>query len=458
MLALFEQALTPESFCELRFLLHLGWQFQQDADVTELTVHGGRPLALPTLPAAQAAGYLRIKLPIGFDIEGARRFEPSVALLADGGASRCAYKHKIVVATRQAAERLQAMTKAGRYVFPHLIEIWDSPWFRMRFPTDEWVVKRDAETNKVRSYAANRSAAEAMRAFLERGANAECYVGQSICCYTQQYMLYGHEWFDEAWAPLDLWVGQPRHIKDSPLGRYTRSDPAYRWRVLLLDRDAQRADPALGLAKFGPGAFAGVSGIVMNQVPGVTSNENFVIVSASQRAVDQLVAGGGLASFLRPAQEAWRHMNASKGIFKSRRSKQVAARRIDQIYSTPIFKEIQVYVHPYGIVDFASLFKKKMQVADTPTRVVIYQYGREDFCYQRYRASFKQRCLRARGIPGTIQPASTTDTRPGAMRGPYIPGQTQPTVRSSPALPAAPVAGRCPPRPPPPSVVPASTR
>ena len=97
-----------------------------------------------------------------------------------------------------------------------------------------------------------------------------------------------------------------------------------------------------------------------------------------------------------------------------------------------------------------------MQVADTPTRVVIYQYGREDFCFQRYRAAFKQRCLRERGLPGTVVPASTEDTRPGAMLGPYVPGLTRPGPRRVPV--AAPVARRCPPRPPPPSAVPASTR
>jgi len=440
MLALFEQALTPEQYCELRFLLHLGWRFQQDLKVEKLTVFGGRPCAKPTLAEVQAAGFLLIKLPVGFDLEGARAFGRSVGLLADSGANRCAYKHKIAVATRRATERLRALTDSGRYVFPHLLEIWESPWFRLNFPVDEWV-KQD------KVWVGNRSAADAMKAFLERGATAECYVGQALCCYTQQYELYGHDWFDRVWHPKDIWVGQPRHIKDSPVGRYTRSEIPYRWRALLLDREAQRRDPALGLAVFGPLAFVGLSGIVLNQVPGVQSNENFVIVSATQRAVDQMVAGGGLRVFVPPAIEAWKLMNGTKGIFKSRRSRRRAQRRIDEIFSTPIFKEIKVYGHPYGVVDFAYLFKKKMQVADTPTRVVIYTYGREEFCFQRYRAAFKQRCLEELGYSGTVQPASVLDPSLDAMRGPYLPGQ--------------PVVGRgapVPPPPPPGAVVPASSR
>lgn len=440
MLALFEQALTPEKYCELRFLLHLGWRFKQDLSVEELTVFGGKPCAKPTLAEAQAAGFLLIKLPVGFDLEGARAFGRSVGLLADSGANRGAYKHKIAVATRRAAERLQALSDSGRYVFPHLLEIWESPWFRLNFPVDEWV-KQD------KAWVGNRSAADAMRAFLERGATAECYVGQALCCFAQQYELYGHDWFDRVWHPKDIWVGQPRHIKESPVGRYTRTDVPYRWRALLLDREAQRRDPALGLAAFGPVAFAGASGIVMNQVPGVQSNENFVIVSASQRAVDQIVAGGGLQVFIPPANEAWKQMNDAKGIFKSRRGRRRARRRIDEIFSTPIFKEIKVYVHPYGVVDFACLFKKKMQVADTPTRVVIYTYGREEFCFQRYRAAFKQRCLEELGHSGTVQPASVTDPSLDAMRGPYLPGR--PVVRRGAPAPPPPPSG---------AVVPTSSR
>ena len=70
-----------------------------------------------------------------------------------------------------------------------------------------------------------------------------------------------------------------------------------------------------------------------------------------------------------------------------------------------MFKEFKVYVHPYGVVDLAHVFRKKMPQAETPLEMIIYRHGREDFLYQRYRRAWCERRLAEGGSAIRVDPA-----------------------------------------------------
>jgi hypothetical protein len=219
----------------------------------------------------------------------------------------------------------------------------------------------------------------------------ECYAAQWVAIFATQYELYGPEWFDEVFAPEELVLGRPPEIREFPIGSRTKVEIQHPWRALVIPEAQRRYDPALVLAQYGPRAFTGVTGIVLNQDPETYSNENVMIVSASQAVLDQLRRGGGLCVIAQRAKEAWQHYRRSTGWFTAHGIKAPAQAALERVFSEPVFSELIVYGHPYGVVPLRVIVEKKMAETRSPVYLQLYLNGVEDFLYQRYREAWKRR-------------------------------------------------------------------
>ena len=65
--------------------------------------------------------------------------------------------------------------------------------------------------------------------------------------------------------------------------------------------------------------------------------------------------------------------------------------RVDAILREPVFRDVRVYIHPYGVVTLAEM-TDKLRVRDrTAVRLIVYDEAREDTFFQRYRQAWKSR-------------------------------------------------------------------
>lgn len=386
---LLDRVLTRDQRVELRYLLHLGWRFERDPGVQQVVVDGGHPGRHATLAQAQAAGALRVRVPTSFGESEARAFGPRLAAIADGIPSRLAYQHKLAPALRRAVDRFNAIEATGRYQFPKLFELINSPFWGVRLPESAW-------TNVDGVYVAYGSSARALESIWTRGGVAECYTGQWLAMFGAQYELYGPRWFEQVFPPNHLQIGKPSAIKPSPIGRATAGAGPYDYRNLVIPPADQRKDAWLTLAPHGPMAYIGIVGVMRNSVQeGAGMNENWILTSITPAAVKQIQDWGGFHGLKRKATEVWTHLNASIGGPLRRFTEPTgeAKAAIDAILAEPAFAETEVYVHPYGIVNLAWLVRDKFAEDDTPPVFTIYRYGRESMLYRRYRRAWKLRCL-----------------------------------------------------------------
>lgn len=382
-----DAALGAEERAELRFLLHLGWRVLRVPGGDMLRVERGNPWAQPNLQAAQAAGDLRILLPEPATSEQLRQLASGLDGIADSIPSRAAWKFRLETAVRSATRKLAAAVDDGHYSFPEIFGI-GLPFFTMKPPGFEW--KRAGSV-----VMAQGSASAAVEAFYERQSVMECYAGQWMAIFATQYELYGAEWFDEVFRPEELVLGRPEDIKRHPIGAFSRHDVHHEWRGLVVPPEWAGQDPAFVLTRFGPRGFTGITGILLNQDPDVYSNENFMIVSISDRAVELIREAGGIHAVAIAAKEVWRQDDLASGWFKPARVKEPARAERERLLSGPLFSEIVVYCHPYGVVPLRVIVEKKLSENPSPIYLMLYMHGVEDALYQRYRHAWKRR-----NVPG----------------------------------------------------------
>jgi hypothetical protein len=368
---------------ELRFLDHLGWRVVRDPAATGVEIRRGNPWARRDRADLRAARDLEIALPAAFTAAHVQDLGRRLALIADGLPSRAAYKILLEPAVVAATKKLDAAERAGRYLFPEILGI-GIPIFTMNPPRPEWV--RESRVCRARA-----SPSAAIEAFYERGSVMECYAAQWIAIFATQYELYGPEWFDEAFESEELVLGRPPDIREFPIGSRTKVEIQHPWRALVIPEAQRRYDASLVLAQYGPRAFTGVTGIVLNQDPETYSNENVMIVSASPAVLEQLRRGGGLCVIAQRSKEAWVQYRRSTGWFTSHAIKAPAKAALESVLSEPVFSELMVYGHPYGVVPLRVIVEKKMAETRSPVYLQLYLNGVEDFLYQRYREAWKRR-------------------------------------------------------------------
>ncbi len=405
--------LTPEETCSLAFLEHIGWRVTTGAPGSGIDVIGGRPGERESIEAAQRAGDLRIVVAPDTPAATLRALAVRLGALANTLHSRLAFQHRVAGAVARATRKLDANIQEGNLTFPKLL-VFDSPWFRMIPPTPEWSRGDDY-------CVAVASPAEAVRAFYTDRAVYECYVGQWVALYAKWYEVFGDDAFNEAFRPEELMLGRPLDMRTTPLGRFLGDELSPRWRAMVIGPKDYGVDPGLAMARMGPVAFAGATGVTENVEDGLTTNDNMMIVSVSPAACRTLRENGGLDYVRRENERIWRiHAEGKRGIIRG--SSGIEARdAVTAILDQPVYSEIMLFVHPYGIVPLARMVKERLGTTHRPVKVRIYRNGVDDAFYQRYRAWFQRRCLTGNDVvevPTTMSTGQEIRTPPPGSSGP----------------------------------------
>jgi hypothetical protein len=377
--------LELEEQAEVAFLEHLGWRFERDPRVGAVTVAEGMPCQREDLRAAHASGDLVVRMPAGLlDADVRAQLRALLPLLADGRGSRCAWQLRVHPAVAAATAKLSGAQERGCYGFPKIL-IVNSPWFTFRGPQPEWIPQGPLSMPEG-------SPARAIEAVYARGGTAECFCGQLLAVYATQYELYGAEAFDRAFRAEDLSLGVPGEMDKTALGESMRFDHDYPWEALIVQPTVEKEDLGVILARYGPKAFSGLSGIVMDQTWDPRSNQNLVIVSVSRRANQILLERGGLGYVAKRCRDASERIRAMP-LYASPAVRRLVRQDVDRIFAEPIFSEIQVYVHPFGVVPLGEIVRDETEENAHPVFLYVYMFGREDHYFQRYRSSFKDRWL-----------------------------------------------------------------
>jgi hypothetical protein len=383
-LARLDATLSPDDRATVRFLEHLGWRFVPDASVREVVAHGGAPCRRKDLDEARAAGDLVIRIPASAPLDAAR-LGARLREIADGTSSRCAYQLRLAPAVREATRKLAEAEDRGDLSFPKLLGI-TSPWWRFEPPMPEWASRENL-------WEANGSPAGAIEAVYSKPGLAECYSAQWIAVFAAQYELYGKEFFDAAFKPEEVAVGPPDDVlTKTTFGKVSKDMVAYaRWALLIGPEDAQ-VDATISLARHGPAAFVGLTGIVRDARGGERANQNFVVVSVSPRVSDSLV-GCGTPTFYEASCAATEHLGTRLGRLASASVRRQQRDRLKAYLEQPLFSEFIVYVHPFGVVPLGEVVLSEMEKIEGPVHVMLYLHGREDAFFQRYRQAWRARWL-----------------------------------------------------------------
>ena len=247
------------------FLEHQGWRLVPSTEVDTVTVQGGFPCQRRTLEEAHEAGDLQILVPPTSTDDDLRAMGKRLPALVDSRPSRGAHQLRTIPATVAATRKLTENTDRGWYIFPQVF-MFDSLWFKMIPPEPEWLWDKWLCVGQAKP-------SDAMSSFYDRKCTAECYVGQWVALYTIQYEIFGEPLFDEAFQPEEFTFGRPGNQRKSPIGKYVTAEYSQGWRVMLVPPDQWQADMGLTLARLGPTAFVGASGVVENVMEGMDTQE-----------------------------------------------------------------------------------------------------------------------------------------------------------------------------------------
>jgi len=407
--ARFDALLTPEQRAELAFLEHEGWRIVPDAKVPSITIQGGRPCDREDLAAAHAAGDLQILVPPSAGDDDIRTLGERLPALADSIPTRCAHQLRLAPAVAAATRKLSENTERGWYIFPQMF-MFDSLTFKMLPPEPEWVWDKWLCVAKA-------APSDAISSFYDRRVTAECYVGQWIALYAIQYEVFGEPLFDEAFRPEEFTLGRPGDQSEGPIGKYVLGDHSQGWRVMLIPPSEWRGDMGLTLARHGPQAFVGASGVVENVQEDLDTNDNMVIVSVSRRANQLMLDNGGFAYLQKLTERIWEIHRTGRRGYTPGASGGEAPKLIAKELEDPIFSEIMVYVHPYGVVPLGEVVEKRIGHTHRPMKVRLYDNGVADFFYRRYHDAIVRRVLAGEPIPpATVREPNIYDRPPPLVK------------------------------------------
>jgi hypothetical protein len=369
----FEKGLSREQVATVRFLEHVGIRFVEDAAATEVVPpRAGEPV---------------VRLPKAMTPAQTEALGASLAGIADSVPARLGYQERLHDAAQRALKRLADNATSGRYTFPKVL-VFDSWFWSVDPPEPEWV--RVGDVHRPRG-----SPSDAIEAFYEKPASLECYAAQVVATYAIQYELYGREAFDEAFRPEELGIGTPEEYHKTEFGRHMLGgSSSHPWLALLIGREDRREDAGMVLARYGPKAFTGVTGIIRDLCGSDISNENFVIASVSPAALEVLRTRG-FRFVAQQTNEAHEALEATRRRFATGPLVSESRKKVAAVLSNPVFTEIKVYVHPYGIVPLRELVEDKLKRDKNAVGVGPYLHGREDAFFRRYRESFVRRWLAA---------------------------------------------------------------
>jgi hypothetical protein len=383
-----DRALSPVEREELAFLDHLGWRFAYDPAAKEVEVRGGSPCRRGTLAEAHAAGDLVVAFPESSTEEDLVRFGRTLGDLAESVPSRCAWQLRVAPAVERATAKLAAAAEDGRFTFPKWAVI-PALIFTMSPPEPAWV--REGKVCRART-----KPSTAVEAFYTEDCSTECYVAQTVAAYAAMYELLGPAAFDEAFRPDEIAVGQVWHFHQTPIGKTMNAPADYPWRALLLRSGDRGTDPGLVLARLGPSAFPGLTGILMDQAGRVRSNQNLMFVSVSPAAADSLARNGGFDFLARQSRELLALHSENRARFAKAATVEANEARMEEVLSDPAFREVRVYIHPFGVKTLGEMLDLLLRKDRTAVHFVLYDQAREDAFFRRYRETWKARWRRER--------------------------------------------------------------
>ena len=376
--------LTLAQRAERAFLEHLGWRFVTDPVVTAITVQGGSPCRRADLASSLAAGDLRVLFPMAVTESDVAQFGTTLPDIADSIPSRGAWQFLMAPAVERATAKLSENEARGFWVFPQWVGL-NAPIFSMDPPASAWL-RRDK-----RICCARAKPSAAIEAFYTQRASTECYVGQAIAAYASQYELYGAAWFDLVFAPGEIAIGQVEYFHETPLGKAMDAPVGYPWRALFLRPSDTDEDKGVTLGRLGPLAFPGLTGILMDQSGNGRSRQNFTFVSVSAAAADSLAKNGGFGYFAERTEELLSLTKSMRGAFATGADLIKARARMDAILADPMFREIRLHIHPYGVKTLGELVDKFRRKDQSAVALTLYDEAREDTFFQRYRMAWKAR-------------------------------------------------------------------
>jgi hypothetical protein len=407
--AALEQAIGPAAVGELAFLEHLGWTLVVDPAATDVVVRGGKPATRADLASSRAAGDLVIALPPRLSPEKTAAFGASLPGIVDGVESRCAWQSRVQKAVERAAAKLSAAARREDYTFPKVLAVIDNPFFSLDAPQPEWRVQGDLWVPTV-------PPSKAIEAFWTKKAIAECFVAQTVASLAIQYEMYASDDFDAAFTREEMALGWVKPYYTTPFGHAMDKEAEHAWRALLVHESQADEDPGLVLARLGPRAFAGLTGILMDQAGSERGNENFVVVSVTDAACAQLRDGGGFSLVSQFTQEALDLDARVRQPFATAADTDPLQARIRAIGAEPVMSGIRVYIHPYGVVTFAEMAHKKRRKERTAIEAVVYAGGREDAYYRRYHDAFLAR-RKGERLSTPPSPPASEPSPPRSMPG-----------------------------------------
>jgi hypothetical protein len=129
------------------------------------------------------------------------------------------------------------------------------------------------------------------------------------------------------------------------------------------------------------------------------SNQNLTFVSVSPAAVESLIRHGGFPFVAQQTRELLDLIETARGRFATGGQLTAIEAREREILADPIFQEIRVYIHPYGVRTLAEMIDKLRKRDRTAVGLHLYPEAREDVFFRRYRDAWKARF--ARGTPTT---------------------------------------------------------
>lgn len=370
---------------ELHFLEHLGWRFLPSSGGLDAQVLGGTPCQRTNLRESIDKGDLRVLLSPTITDEQLKNFGLTLPAVSDSMPSLGAWNHRLLIATQNATRKLSDASDADRYTFPKVL-VLDSPWWRLSPPKPEWV-------KRGKLWHPRNSTAAAMHAIYTKDGTAECYVGQLVALWASQYEVMGSVWFDKAYNTEEIWLGRPHLIDGLPFSWNNEEQGYHRRRSLYILPERQNEAPGAVLGEIGHIALSGRCGIIQNQDEGYFCNENFVIVDATPRAAAQLRLKGGFEYVASQTKEALQHHRSTLSLLATGAELLRSKTAVEEILSQPIFDEIRVYIHPFGVLTLREIIEKKLTQKTAAMEIALYSTGRDYAFYKRYRISWIQRWI-----------------------------------------------------------------
>lgn len=338
---------TPD--CQQALLESLGWRFTT-APVATPVIATGQPCDRANLAEAQAAGDLRVLLPVTFD--PASRAALQARLLAEP-ATTCAFGFRLGDATRRAVDAL-ATNRGFRFSGLQVGWIGFGPTGAAR---DGWTPIAPFG----RGYIPRAGNWNAIQAFTRGQVRAECGVGRQVAQFAAQAALFGPQGFDAAFDAGEIAIGA-WHVLNRSGGILQGASAG----VLTRDGLARNASSQ------GRQAFMGVPGYIghvfdRGHLDDIHNQaQNFVVYDVSPEAATALRQHGGFAYYNARMRDAWRLSRtlpaAGRRPFQRLLSERDPALRsalspaqrdtlaqIDAVLDDPFFRGFRVYVHRQGV-------------------------------------------------------------------------------------------------------------